>query len=329
MSNSIILGLLVLVIGISTMPVFAEDEIQSPEFIGIKTSCSDPTLKSDDSFSNTITIHSSPLIMPDENPHEGMIYERGPPPYCILPSSISVQVPNKVPVGDAFDVIITPSFELTQQQLDDYNKYFKPKVTDAQELWNTVCYDVWRYYGISHPATYELSGDNVSYYGHRMSQNYFPPYEIHTTEVRELNFNGEPATFQMTIHEPIVYLASDLNDKENMDYLKYDYGRLVIKPATTHVYRTIPPVSIYTSIDECIVTLSGHKPDRSPTTIKLEDLNPDDQVIPHPNYPSEVYTTPITPTLPIMMFYGMLGMIIITGIALFIFNNRTLKNKKQ
>ena len=317
MNNSIILGLLVLAIGM--MPIFAFAE-------------------SNDVESETITIQSVPLEIPvPGRPTLQSVFIHAPRSPCVLPSSVSVQVPNNAQVGEPFDVTITPSFELTQQQLDDYNEsYIGPEFDNARELWDRFCYDYWRYYSISHPATYELSGDNVSYYGHRMSQNYFPPIEFHSTEVWELNFNNDPITFQMTIHEPIIYLASDLNDKENMDYLKYDYGRFKIKPATTHVYRTIPPISIHTTIDNGIITLSEFKSDRSLTATKLEDLNPDDQVIPHPNYPSELSTpltvftiaepvTPITPTLPIMMFYGMLGMIIITGIALFIFNNRTLK----
>ena len=295
--------------------------------------------ESNDVESETITIQSVPLEIPDRYTIQSN-YLHAPRPPCILPSSVSAQVPNNAQVGEPFDVTITPSFELTQQQLDDYNEsYVGPEFDNARELWDAICVENWRYYSISHPATYELSGDNVSYYGHRMSQNYFPPYEFHSTEVRALNFNNDPITFQMTIHEPIIYLASDLNDKENMDYLKYDYGRFKIKPATTHVYRTIPPISIHTTIDNGIITLSEFKSDRSLTTTKLEDLNPDDQVIPHPNYPRElsapltVFTiaepvTPITPTLPIIMIYGMLGMIIITGIALFIFNNRTLKIKK-
>ena len=234
----------------------------------------------------TITIPSSPLVIPDEDPHEGVIYEPGPHPYCILPSSISVQVPNKVPVGETFDVIITPSFELTPQQLDAHNKYW-PDVYSSEELWNNVCREDLRHYNILHPATYEPSSDNVIRNVKTLNDGFFPPYEIHYHLFGELNFNDVPITLQMVINEPLIYRVSDLGDRENLDYLKYDFGVFVITASTTSMYRTVPPVYIYTSIDDGYVTLSEFE-STAETTLNPQDLNPDDHFIPYqdhtPNY---------------------------------------------
>ena len=268
----LILGLLVLVVGMTPIFAFAE---------------------SNDVGSETITIHSTPLEIPDKSTIQSMSFHNPPPP-CILPSSVYVQVPNTVQVGQTFDVTITPSFELTSQQLDEYNESYRTAFDNARELWDAVCYDYWRYYNISHPATYEFSGDSVSYSGHRILEHYFPPYEVHYSVIRELNFNNDPITFQTTINEPIIYLTSDIGDLENMDYLKYDFGTFIIKPTTTHVYRTIPPISIHTTIDNGIITLSELDSARSQTIVKWDDANPNDQLIPY--YEPTIYH-PVLPHL--------------------------------
>ena len=249
----LILGLLVLAIGM--VPVFAFAESNNVSF-------------------ETITIQSIPLEISDISTGQESSHNNGVRSLCILPVSTSVQVPDTVQIGDIFDVIVTPSFELTQQQLDDYNKSSRTEFDNTRELWDAVCHDYWRYYTLTYPATYEPSGDNVSYYGHNINDQYFPPYEIHVSKVQGLSFDGNSTTFQMTINEPITYLTSDLEDDENLDYLKHDYGAFVIQPTTTAVtLDTLNPIPIYTSIDNGLVTLSEFESGRSQTEPNLEDLN--------------------------------------------------------
>ena len=285
--KALTLGLLVLAIGMTSVFTLTETDVLSP----LTNPSIISELNSNDVDSEIITIQSPPLMISDnfaqiagENSYN--------PPTCILPSSISVQIPDRVKVGETFDVIATPSFELTQQQLDDYNESYRTEFDNARELWDAVC-DVegWASYDIIHPATYEPSGDNVSYIGDTLRNLYFPPYEIHFTHFGELSFDSGPASFQMTINEPIIYLASDLNDRENMDYLKYDHGYFKVIAGTTSVHRTVDPVIIYTTINDGIVTLSELDPNTSRTIVRWNEVDPNDQLIPylepnrHPSLP--------------------------------------------
>ena len=316
------LGLLVLAIGLSTISVYAEIDTPYKQFnngipidqiqcnnskILMESSSGRPAcvnensvekleqrgflivetdiiseLKPNDMSFETITIQSNPLeIFDNSTQMVGEQYDGLRPP-CILPSSMSVQVPDRVQVSQTFDVTITPSFELTQQQLDDYDESYGIEFDNARELWDAVCdVEIWRTYVISYPATYESSGDGVSYRGHHIPDHYFPPYERHISHLDGLSFNSEPTTFQMTVNEPIIYLASDIDDRENLDYLKYDYGDFTVIAATLPIDSTIRPVSIYTSIDDGLVTLSELESSRSQIELKLEDLNPDDQFVPY------------------------------------------------
>ena len=287
MNNSIILGLLVLVIGMTSVFTLTETDVLSP----LTNPSIISELTTNDVDSEIITIQSPPLMISDnfaqiagENSYN--------PPRCILPSSISVQIPDRVKVGETFDVIATPSFELTQQQLDDYNESYRTEFDNARELWDAVC-DVegWDIYPILYPANYEPSGDDVSYHGNILRNLYFPAYEIHISHLDGLSFDSGPTSFQMTINEPIIYLASDLNDRENMDYLKYDHGYFKFDAITTSIGRTVDSVIIYTTINDGIVTLSELDPNTSRTIVRWNEVDPNDQLIPylepnrHPSLP--------------------------------------------
>ena len=145
-----------------------------------------------------MTVKSNPIKIHPSNSSGSIEYVMDTNSSCILPSSISVQVPDRVQIDETFDVVVTPSFELTQQQIDEYNKH-NPNIDSAKELWDKACTNHDGYYHISHPRHYELSGDGVS-----PSNNTYPKEEDRSSIDHELldglYFDAEPTTFQMTIH---------------------------------------------------------------------------------------------------------------------------------
>ena len=232
------------------------NNIYFDEFDGIRASCSDPTLNSNNDSPNSITVKSKPLKIPSIPPPGTVIYSMGPGLACILPSSISVQVPDRVQIGEIFNVTVTPSFELTHQQIDEYNRY-RTSVNDARTIWDNVCRDRDGHYRVTHPVNYEPSGDNISYSENHIKFYSDTRYEIHTSKLKGLNFDGESTTFQMSICKDPVYLASNSNDRKNSDHLKHDFGYFYIDSNSKNVALT--PVGIYTSIDGDSVILSGNE----------------------------------------------------------------------
>ena len=225
-------------------------------FDGIKASCSDPTLNSKNGLSNSITVKSKPLKIPYADPPGNIIYSMGPYPTCILPSSISAQMPNKVQIGEIFNVTVTPSFELTQQQIDEYN-INRSNVNDARTIWDNVCIYRDGYYRIAHPANYESSGDDISYSKNFIQKYKSSKHELHFNKLKGLNFDADSTTFQMTICKDPVYLASNSEDRENSDHLKIDSGYFYI--ASNHRTLGLTPLYIYTSIDGDSVILSEYE----------------------------------------------------------------------
>ena len=225
-------------------------------FDGIKASCSDPALNSKNGLSNSITVKSKPLKISYADPPGNIIYSMGPYPTCILPSSISAQMPNKVKIGEIFNVTVTPSFELTQQQIDEYN-INRSNVNDARTIWDNVCIYRDGYYRIAHPANYESSGDDISYSKNFIQKYKSSKHELHFNKLKGLNFDADSTTFQMTICKDPVYLASNSEDRENSDHLKIDSGYFYI--ASNHRTLGLTPLYIYTSIDGDSVILSEYE----------------------------------------------------------------------
>ena len=182
-------------------------------------------------------------------------------PYCPLPSAISVQVPNSTKVGEPFDVVITPSYELTQGEMDEFNRYHRTDLDDVEDIWEEYCYHKSFYLGL--PYNYEPFGENVtSNVSSSIDSGYYPPYKTygHSIDLAS-NLDTPSITFQITVSEPVIYTRADLYDRNNTDYYKYDFGRLHIESMDNLFARY--SVSIYTSISDNDVILSEYEPVRS------------------------------------------------------------------
>ena len=144
-----------------------------------------------------MTVKSNPIKIHPSNSSGYIEYVMDTNSSCILPSSISVQVPNRVQIDETFDVVVTPSFELTQQQIDEYNKH-NPNIDSAKELWDKACTNHDGYYHITSPNNYESSGDAISH----SNSTYYPDVKYtHNGRLLDgLYFDAESTTFQMTIH---------------------------------------------------------------------------------------------------------------------------------
>ncbi len=277
------------------------EKLSDMGFVKVETVSNASDLKSNGMESKTITIQSNSLDTFDNSTAGvGELYGAGNPiPICVLPSSISLQVPDRVQIGQTFDVTVTSSFELTQQQLDDYNETYRTEFDNARELWDTFCYIAdWEIYSIKSHANYDLSGTDLSYYGKTILEHYYPPFEVYSHNLTGLTFDGNPTTFQMTINEPVIYLASDIHDRENLDYLKYDSGSFTVHATTLQPYAD-NAARVYTSIDDGIVTLSEFEPSRAQAR-ELEDLEPDEQFVPYVDYANS-HIMPhhkVTPSIP-------------------------------
>ena len=242
----------------SPIPPIMSHDSRRIGFDWIKASCSDPTLKSDDSFFDTITVKSKPIQIPTHRLSDDSPYGIHMKSSCILPSSISVHVPRTVQIGEVFDVTITPSFELTRYQLDKHNEN-RPNISTSGMLWDKYCSSLNTYYRISHPTNYELSGDGVSYSKNDINDHHGDvPYEEHISHLDGLSFDGDSTTFQMTICKDAIYLDSDISDRKTSNPHKIDSGYFSILPNS--VSTAMIPVPIYTSINGDLVTLSGLEP---------------------------------------------------------------------
>ena len=209
-----------------------------------------------------ITINSNPSpIGTNVTGKVGELYGYGQAPYCPLPSAISVQVPNKAEVGEPFDVVIIPSYELTQGEMDEFNRYHRTDLDDVEDIWEEYCYSKSFYLGL--PYNYEPFGENVtSNVSSSIDSGYYPPYKTygHSIDLAS-NLDTPSITFQITVSEPVIYTRADLYDRNNTDYYKYDFGRLHIESTDNLFDRH--SVSIYTSISGKDVILSEYEPVRS------------------------------------------------------------------
>ena len=205
---------------------------------------------------------------------------RGPPP-CILPSSISVDVPDRAALGIPFNVSITPSFELTEQQLEDYNVQHRTSFGDAQEMWDEIC-TTGRGYGISSPATYVPTGSNVSFATKHLTIDYYPPFYRHVHFFHNMSFgSNSTVTFQMMINEPVIFRMSDVHDRSNEDYYKYDYGYFIVRAGPPSAYGIPPPYFLtHPSVSGNTVYLSEQPFADARSVIPLKERGPDDQYVP-------------------------------------------------
>lgn len=214
-------------------------------------------------LSEIITIQSSPRLISELNPSDkiGELYGVGYiPAECIFPTSISVNVPNRVNVGEIFDVTVTPSFELSDAEFKEFNKKFPIKsfidgkifiegYENAEEIWEEVCsYN--RHYSIDNPYNYEPSGDGVSFGTVNLDINYYPPFNRYLYLLDGVEIN-KSVTFQMKIDEPVKFLLNTGNTSD--DYYKHDFGKFIIGTGTAHGNG----VPIYTSISGDVVNLSN------------------------------------------------------------------------
>ena len=208
-------------------------------------------------------------------------------PYCPLPSAISVQVPNKAEVGEPFDVVIIPSYELTQGEMDEFNRYHRTDLDDVEDIWEEYCYS--KSFYLEAPYNYEPSGETVATdVTFSIETGYYPPYKTykHFFDVTS-DLDTPSITFQITVSEPVIYTRADLYDRNNTDYYKYDFGRLHIESMDNLFARY--SVSIYTSISDNDVILSEHEPVRfQPDNGETHNLN--EQFVPYKTVDRHVYT---------------------------------------
>ena len=208
-------------------------------------------------------------------------------PYCNLPSAISVQVPNKAEVGEPFDVVITPSYELTQGEMDEFNRYYRTDFDNTEDIWEEYCYS--KSFYLEAPYNYEPSGETVATdVTFSIETGYYPSYKTykHFFDVTS-DLDTPSITFQMTVSEPVIYRWGDLYDRNNTDYYKYDFGRLQIGSMDNLFARY--SVSIYTSISDNDVILSEHEPVRfQPDNGETHNLN--EQFVPYKTVDRHVYT---------------------------------------
>ncbi len=195
---------------------------------------------SENSDNSRITATSLPLASDSIS----SIAELGKLPYCILPSSTELSLPRSVNIGEIFDVTITSSYDLTQEQIDEFNTKYNREYDTAKEIWDKVC-PINHFYLVLSSANYEFPGPNVSYVTKVLNTRFYPPYYIYAHHSAEFEFKGEPMTIQMAIHEPITD-----------DYYQYDSGFFSISPATTHSVGLGGGVVIYTDFNGSIVNLS-------------------------------------------------------------------------
>ena len=192
-----------------------------------------------------MTVKSNPIKIHPSNSSGSIEYVMDTNSSCILPSSISVQVPDRVQIDETFDVVVTPSFELTQQQIDEYNKH-NPNIDSAKELWDKACTNHDGYYHISHLRHYELSGDGVS-----PSNNTYPKEDrflnhTHSSRLLDgLHFDAEPTTFQMTIHREPPQSTATFYDCRLHPMISPDYFSIDPSKYDDH----IDPVYIHASSD--------------------------------------------------------------------------------
>ena len=237
-----------------------------------------------------VTVQSKPLVLPDTS-MGGISELSNNPPRCILPSSVSVSVPGEVLVRTSFDVVITPSFDLTEQQLDKYNQLYGNNHTrydSAEDIWERACTHN-RSYSIIAPANYVPSwkgGSEIDLSHFYLIGDYYPPYNAYVYTFGEIDFDAEPTSIRMTINEPTVYTMSDLNDLSNFDYYEYDFGWFSVTPNTASG-RGVPT---YAAHNSGMITFSKYEPISGQDSTPLEHRHPGDQFIP---YKSEHYFTQV------------------------------------
>ena len=199
---------------------------------------------------------------------------------CYLPSSISVEVPSEAAVGRPFDVTLTPSFEMTPEQIEDYNDLYDTGFESARDMWESACDSERASYYIITPATYKPSGKGVSYVIQHTVSDHYPPYNYYLYHAdRKFDLGGDPTTIQMTIDEPIIFRVSDIDDRGNQDYFKFDFGAFKVEAGTHPVGTLGPPRTvIYTYINGDRIRLS----DSEFASVRgaSAEPGPDDQLIP-------------------------------------------------
>ena len=231
----------------------------------------------------TLTVQSDPWTVEPWGAGEKLSeLISGPYTPCYLPSSLSVEVPEEAAVGRPFDVTITPSFEITPQQLQDYNDLYETDFESARDMWESACDSDKASYYIDTPATYRPSGDGVSHVGKYITQAWYPPYNYYVHHVdRKFQFGGGSTTVQMTIDEPVVFRVSDVDDRGNQDYFKFDFGSFWVVAGTLPNYDIGPPPTlVYTDIECDRIRLSDSEFVRE--RAGTGEPGPGDQFVPFP-----------------------------------------------
>ena len=192
----------------------------------------------DDFKSEIITIQSLPILESSE------IGSFGPDPSCLFQNEITLDVPNRVKVGEVFDVVATFSFE--------DSKY-------DEESWSRFC-NTW--IDIRYPPNYQATGDELVQASTFVHTGFIPPTVSHGMYILHIEYNQQPITFQMKIIElddavydngahVYSYHSSIFDISLLSDEDKYDYGHFSVARTNGDVR-----ASVYTSINDGFVYLS-------------------------------------------------------------------------
>ena len=193
--------------------------------------------------SETITIQSAPIMGAAAKTGELGFHDA----YCRYQDAISLEVPNRVKVGEVFNVTVAFSFAEDSELDADY--------------WNDNCYG---FVQVRYPPNYQATGEGLVQSHTYVHEGYDPPIVSHGMIYPEIAYGQQPLTFQMRINESRdgVYdvgarVASTRSSDYNItsyvakDYSVYDFGSFTV--ARGH---NVVSASAYTLISDGIVHLS-------------------------------------------------------------------------
>ena len=190
--------------------------------------------------SETITIQSAPIMGAAAKTGELGFHDA----YCRYQDAISLEVPNRVKVGEVFNVTVAFSFAEDSELDTDY--------------WNDNCYG---FVQVRYPPNYQATGEGLVQSHTYVHEGYDPPIVSHGMIYPEIAYGQQPLTFQMQINESRdgVYdvgarVASTRSSDYNItsyvakDYPVYDFGSFTV--ARGH---NVVSASVYTLISDGIV----------------------------------------------------------------------------
>ena len=227
----------------------------------------------DDFVPEIITIKSPATTISEPS----KIGDIGPSPRCFFQNEITLETPNRVRVGEVFNVTASFSFDKEDPRHD-------------KKYWDAFCN---KHISIRYPPNYEAMGDGLKQSRIFIHDHYKPPIVSHGMIISYIEYNQQPITFQMRINdlEDAVYdSGSDVSSASGYEYDlnmlseddMYDFGYFGVTRPTGNVSATA-----YTSINNGFVYLSdtefpSGQDDDKPVKIDPQDwFPPMIKIMPH------------------------------------------------